>query len=152
MRKYPKTGCLVIAGLLFVGLLALVFTKPGSRGYLDYGYQKDYAWGDLEMGTILRLPIGTIVPTGRNFSVIVFPSGNISEARIICSMPGGEIPTRPEFLSGKDHVATYRIPHSDTEASFLLTEWKSFPLRTKTSPKPILDSPSTSRTEGSARE
>ena len=140
MNKYPKTGCLMITLLFLAGLFSIVMTGRGSKGYLDSAYQKDYESGGIEAGTILRLPIGSIVPTGRKFALIAFPTGRIDQARIIFSTAGTEVPAKPEFVSGEGLAVTYRMPGPDRQETFPLDNLESYPLRSDSSPKPVLES------------
>ena len=140
MNKYPKTGCLLISLLFLAGLFSIVMTGRGSKGYLDSAYQKDYEAEGIEAGTILRLPIGSIVPTGRRFALIAFPTGRIDEARIVFSTAGTEVPARPQFVSGEGLAVTYRMPGPDRQETFKLDDLASYPLRTESSPKPVLES------------
>ena len=130
----------MISLLFFAGLFSIVMTGRGSKGYLDSAYQKDYEADGIEAGTILRLPIGSFVPTGRKFALIAFPTGKIDEARIVCATTGTEVPARPEFISGEGLSVTYRMAGAENTETFSLADLQSYPLRTVSSPKPVLES------------
>jgi hypothetical protein len=152
MNKYPNNGCLVITGFILCGLIALVCTRPGSRGYLDSAYEKDYEWQGIEVGSILRLPIGSILPTGRKMAVVAFPTNSMEDARVVYECRGGEVPTRPVFVSATNSTVTYKLTSTQGKVTIDLAKLAERPLRSDTSPTPILESATPPRTESRPNE
>ncbi|MFC1451813.1 hypothetical protein ACFLSJ_00540 [Verrucomicrobiota bacterium] len=141
MKSCLKSGCLVVAGLIVVTLVLTVIHVRREYPYSDSMYRRDYIWSDVEVGTIFRLPIGPVIPIGRRHAVIAFPTGRDEEARVLHSFASCELPPTPTVLSSNGPTIVYRELRGSfpvtNDVTIDISAWKSFPLRSETSPRPI---------------
>ena len=128
-RQLPKVVA-ITAAVLFLGACGLSKTD-----YQDSAYEPCFVWQDLEVGIINRLPLWNLAGTGRCAAVIAFPRGKPDQARVIMMTPKGELPRRPQLVSAKGSILTFRLSGLVTQCD--LTAWSTFPLRSDSSSKPL---------------
>ena len=109
VKKTITSGLGVAAALIAIGMVSLFYESNKELEYRESGYDKHYSWNDVEVGTVLRFPVNTTIPRGRHYAVIAFKDGRMAEARTLFQGPLGEVPVRPEFVSGKDQNVIYRV-------------------------------------------
>jgi hypothetical protein len=125
-------GCMVVLFIFGLPCALLYYHSHKQHDYYDSEYRKDYQWNDLEVGIIQRIPRGNPLPTGRYYAVIVFPTNQISEARIVLDSPKGETPKIPRFISGKENQVTYDVEKLG-QATVDLNQWMEYPRRDNSS-------------------
>lgn len=135
MRKLFKIGCGTILIFFIIGFAGLIYFGSKKYDYYDSSYQKDYTWKDIEVGTILRLPLGSPIPSGRYSAVIAFKDGQIDNARILLSGTRSEVPKRPKFVSGNQQEVVYHTPKGEVKID--LSQWENYPKRTDSSSRPL---------------
>jgi len=121
--------------LIVLGILSASCQTHKKLEYGEAGYHKDYSWNDLEVGTIIRFPVNSPIPIGRYCAVIAFENGHMTEARILFRGPFGEVPERPEFVSGMEQTVTYRTK-SKGEVTLDLARWMTYPTRDSVASEP----------------
>ena len=135
IKKVVALGCGLPIVLVIVGVLLLYHQTHKKLEYRETGYSKDYSWNGIEVGTVLRFPVGTSIPIGRYGAVIAVKNTEMADARILFRGPLGEVPERPEFVSGKEHIVIYRTK-SQGEVTLDLSRWMTYPTRDLIAPDP----------------
>jgi hypothetical protein len=120
-------------GFIILSLVLLFYEFHKKLTYRETGYRKDYSWNSIEAGTVIRFPVNTSIPIGRYCAVIAFKDGRMTDAHILCRGPLGEVPERPEFVSGKEQTVIYRT-RSKGEITLDLSRWMTFPTRDSITP------------------
>jgi len=96
-------SCGAVIGSIF---LIPYFAAHRTFSYTDVNYQKNYAWIDVEVGTVLRLPQGNPLPTGRCYAIVARKSNRPDV--YLYEGPKGELPPKPEFISAQETTVQYR--------------------------------------------
>ena len=135
-RKIVGLGCGLLIALIIFGILPLLYETNKKLEYGETGYRKDYLWNDIEVGTVIRFPRNTSIPIGRYCAVIAFKNSQMTDAHILFRGPIlGEVPERPEFVSGKEQTVIYRTT-SKREVALDLSHWMTYPARDSVAPDP----------------
>lgn len=87
-------------------LLITYTTTHRTYSYTDVNYEKHYAWNDVEIGTVLRLPQGNPLPTGRCYAIVA--KKNNRPDVYLYEGPKGELPPKPDFLSAQEATVQYK--------------------------------------------
>ena len=132
-KKVIALGCGLPVALIILGFLLLFCETHKRLVYREAGYRKDYSWNSIEVGTVIRFPVNTSIPIGRYCAVIAFKDGQMPDAHILCRGPLGEVPERPEFVSGREQTIIYRTK-SKGEITLDLSRWMTFPTRDSITP------------------
>ena len=128
-RTTVAPGCRLLIALIVLGIVSACDGAAHQKlEYREAGYTRDYSWNDLEIGTIIRYPINSPIPVGRYCAVIAFKNGQMTDARILFRGPFGEVPERPEFVSGKEQTVIYRTK-SKGDVTLDLSRWMTYPTR-----------------------
>jgi hypothetical protein len=135
-KKLVALGCGLPVAFLIVSMLLLLRETSKNLDYRETGYTKDYAWNGIEVGTLIRFPVNTSIPIGRYCAVIASTNGQMTGARILFRGPPGEVPERPEFVSGKGQTVVYRTK-ANGDLSFDLSRWMTYPTRDSMAPDPV---------------
>ena len=140
MKSRSKTivalGCGLLIALIIFGILSVLYETNKKLEYGETGYRKDYLWNDIEVGTVIRFPRNTSIPIGRYCAVIAFKNSQMTDAHILFRGPIlGEVPERPEFVSGKEQTVIYRTK-SKSEVTLDLSHWMTYPTRDSVAPGP----------------
>ena len=134
-KKVIKLGCGLPIGIIILSFVLLFCETHKKLAYREAGYSKDYSWNGIEVGTVIRFPVNTSIPIGRYCAVIAFKNGQMTDAHILYRGPLGEVPGRPEFVSGKEQTVIYRTK-SKGEITLDLSRWMTFPTRDSIAPDP----------------
>ena len=127
-KKVVALGCGLPIVFITLSFLLLFYQTHKRLEYRETGYSKDYLWNGIEVGTVIRFPVNTSIPIGRYCAVIAFASSEMTDARILFRGPLGEVPERPEFVSGKEQTVIYRTK-SKGEVTLDLSRWMTYPTR-----------------------
>jgi len=128
IRKIVALGCGLPIALVILGAVLLYHQTHRKLEYRETGYRKDYSWNGIEVGTVIRFPVGTSIPIGRYCAVMAFKDSDMTDAHILFRGPLGEVPERPEFVSGKEQVVVYRTK-ANGEVTLDLSRWMTYPTR-----------------------
>ena len=134
-KKIVALGCGLPIAFIILGILSVSWETHKKLEYRETGYRKDYLWNDIEVGTVIRYPGNTSIPIGRYCAVIAFKNSLVTDARILFRGPLGEVPERPEFVSGKEQTVIYRT-QSKGEVTLDLSRWMTYPTRDSIAPDP----------------
>jgi len=130
MKKITKKafaiGCGLPVALVLLASAALYYEGHKKLDYRETGYRKDYSWNGIEVGVVMRFPVNTPIPIGRYCAVIAFKSGQMTGARTMFQGPFGEVPERPEFVSGQEQTVIYRTKTKGT-ITLDLSRWQTYP-------------------------
>lgn len=129
IRSLPRL-IIAAAALLFLGGCGF-----GKKDYHDSAYEQCHIWQEVEVGIINRLPLWNRAGAGRCAAVVAFPRGRPDQARVLLTTPGGELPRRPEFVGANGAIVSFRVSGMETKLD--LTSWKTFPMRSDSSSKPL---------------
>jgi hypothetical protein len=132
-KKIVALGCGLPIALIILGALSVFYETHKKLTYRETGYKRDYSWNDIEVGTVIRYPVNTSIPVGRYCAVIAFQNNLMTDARILFRGPLGEVPERPEFVSGKQETVIYRTK-STGEVALDLSRWMTYPTRDSSAP------------------
>ena len=130
-KKLFAIGCGLPVAFLILGFMGIFFSALKEYDYSDISYVKDYSWKDVEVGTVLRLPRGSLIPNGRYSAVIAFKMGQSDDARILLSGPKAEVAKRPTLISTNEQMVVYRTHEGDTKID--LSNLISYPTRRSSS-------------------
>ena len=128
--------------LIALGLLAWAFggvyyySALKTYQYMDLAYARDFVTNGVEVGTLVRVPIGNVLPNGRYWAIVAVRTGDTNGYRILHRGPRGEAPDRPLCLGGTVTSVKYRFPYHG-ETNLDLSHWETNELRETTSPHPI---------------
>jgi hypothetical protein len=134
-KKIVALGCGLPIALIILGIVSVFYETHKKLEYRETGYRKDYVWNDIEVGTVIRYPGNTSIPVGRYCAVIAFKNSLMADARILFRGPLGEVPERPEFVSGTQQTVIYRTK-SKGEVTLDLSRWMTYPTRDSIAPDP----------------
>jgi len=134
-KKVVALGCVLPIVLAILGVVLLYQQIHKRLDYRETGYRKDYSWNGIEVGTVIRFPVGTSIPIGRYCAVMAFKDSDMTDAHILFRGPLGEVPDRPEFVSGKEQVVVYRTK-ANGEVTLDLSRWMTYPTRDLLVPDP----------------
>ncbi len=98
--------------LFFLSSLGYVSYRAKTRSY-DFSeakYQKDYAWNGVEVGTVLRFPVGGVGREQRHFAIVAFHAGQTGRHYLLATGPNALNPERPRFVSADQAMVTYELP------------------------------------------
>ena len=132
-KKVVALGCGLPIAIILIGMLSVFYQTHKKIEYRETGYRKDYSWNDIEVGTVIRYPGNSSIPIGRYWAVIAFKQGQMTDARILFRGPAGEVPERPEFVSGTEQTVTYGTK-SKGEVTLDLSRWITYPTRDSIAP------------------
>jgi hypothetical protein len=124
-KKVVALGCGLPIVLIILSFLLLFYETHKKLEYRGTGYRKDYSWNGIEVGTVIRFPVNTSIPIGRYCAVIAFKNSQMTDAHILFRGPLGEVPERPEFVSGKEQTVIYRTK-SKGEVTLDLSRWMTY--------------------------
>ena len=127
---------LTVLMLIFGSLAVYLLLK--KYDYFDSGYQRDYLWNGIEVGTILRMQLASPTNAGRYCAVMAFPVGKNETARILLAGPKRELSTRPKFVSGQGQTVVYAIADNDSR-TIDLADWQNYPARSLSSSSPVIN-------------
>jgi len=127
---------LTVLMLIFGSLAVYLLLK--KYDYFDSGYQRDYLWNGIEVGTILRMQLASPTNAGRYCAVMAFPVGKNETARILLAGPKRELSTRPKFVSGQGQTVVYAIADNDNR-TIDLANWQNYPARSLSSSSPVIN-------------
>src|SRR5882762_7930467 len=125
-KKIVALGCGLPIAFIILGALLVFYETHKKLEYSETGYRKDYLWNDIEVGTVIRIPVNTPIPIGRYYAVIAVKNSLMTDARILFRGPLGEVPERPEFVSGTQQTVIYRTK-SKGEVTLDLSRWMTYP-------------------------
>jgi hypothetical protein len=134
-KKVVALGCALPIVFVILSFLLLFYRTHKHLEYRETGYSKDYSWNGIEVGTVIRFPVNASIPIGRYGAVIAFKNSQMTDAHVLLRGPLGEVPERPEFVSGKEQTAIYRTK-SKGEVTLDLSRWMTYPTRDSIAPDP----------------
>lgn len=100
--------------LFFIGSTLIVRHKVNERAYefAETDYRKDYAWDQIEVGTVLRFPYGGVGREAKYYAVVAFRHGDTGQHLLLFKGVSGQYPARPQLMATNGSVVTYSTPET----------------------------------------
>jgi hypothetical protein len=113
-RSLAATGTFLGYFVIICWCLTIYMMNFKKYEVRQFGFQRNHVWQNAEVGIIFNLPIGKLIPNGRYYSVVAFPSGRTNDQVVLYEGPRGEVPRPPKFISGAGNIVTYEVPDGGT--------------------------------------
>ena len=106
-KKIAAWGCGLPVAFIVLAILLLFHETHKTLKYAETAFEKDYSWNGIQVGVVIRFPTNTTIPIGRHCAILAFKD-DLASAHLLFDGRTGEVPERPQFVSGNEQTVVYR--------------------------------------------